>query len=140
MVNGRGKYRYWGFLYEDAECVTFSKGGELFIHPCFHGYYLATALFDKGAWRHAEEEHKAELTQYREYLGVEPRLKQLIIDAVDPVSLAEKEDKIMGFLNATVWKLLMHLGSHGKKLDYLDKEMLKNACNEPYHITRDPTK
>ena len=60
--NSVRKHRYVRLLYEDAEFVMFGKCSALLFNHVFPATIWLLPL---------EEQHKAELTQYNEYLGVE---------------------------------------------------------------------
>jgi hypothetical protein len=54
-------------------------------------------------------QHATNTRVFNEYRHVELALKKQLIDSVEPLFMAAKKDKVVGFANKTVRELLQHL-------------------------------
>ena len=130
--NGGGEHGHVGMVIDDAEYVTFSKGGTKFVVPTNPGPYPASVDTDKVIRERQLAEHKAECNEYETYLGVENYLRRMIVKAVDHEWLAEIESETMGFNHLSPQALLTHLRSVGGTLDHMDVTELFTNIQKPW--------
>ena len=130
--NGGGEHGHVGMVVEQAEYVTFSRGGAPFVVPTNPGPYPATVDPDPVIRERQIAEHKAEIVEYETYLGVENYLRRMIVKSVDHEWIAEVESETMGFNHLSPLQLLTHLRQVGGSLDHMDVTELIANLQKPW--------
>ncbi|KAL7483205.1 hypothetical protein ACHAW6_008848 [Cyclotella cf. meneghiniana] len=136
--NGGGEHGHVGMVVEQAEYITFSRGGAPFVIPTNPGPYPATVDADAVIRERQIAEHKAEIVEYETYLGVENYLRRMIVKSVDHKWIAEVESETMGFNHLSPMQLLTHLRSVGGSLDHMDITDLIANLQKPCGQARNP--
>lgn len=130
--NGGGEHGHVGMVVEQAEYITFSRGGAPFVIPTNPGLYPATVDADAVIRERQIAEHKAEIVEYETYLGVKNYLRRMIVKSVDHKWIAEVESETMGFNHLSPMQLLTHRRSVGGSLDHMDITDLIANLQKPW--------
>jgi hypothetical protein len=81
--NGGEEYGHVGMVIKEAEYITFSRAGTMFLIPTNPGLYPATVNKDKLVHECQIVEHKVECIEYETYLGVENYLCRMIVKLIN---------------------------------------------------------
>ena len=100
--------------------------------PTNPGPYPASVDQDKVICKRQIAEHKAEIVEYKTYLGVENYLRRMIVKSLDHEWLVEVESKTMGFNHLSPKALMNHLRNVGGSLDHMDVTELISNIQKPW--------
>eukprot|EP00804_Cyclotella_cryptica_P025760 CCRYP_002951-RA/>CCRYP_002951-RA protein AED:0.36 eAED:0.36 QI:0/0/0/1/0.5/0.33/3/0/427 len=126
------EHSHVGMVVEQAEYVTFSQGNAPFVVPTNPGPYPAIVNPDAVIRERQIAKHKAEIVEYKTYLGVENYLRQMIVKSVDHEWIAEVKSETMGFNHLSLMQLLTHLHQVGGSLDHMDVTELISNLQKPW--------
>ncbi len=90
-----------------------SHENEKFKSPMRFAYYPATVSSISVTHPKQETEHKAKIIQYKICMGVKCTCKEKLRQVADEERLEEIKDKIIGFQNVSILKILEHLEAKG---------------------------
>ena len=137
--NGGKEHGHVGMVVEKAKYITFSRNGNKFLAPTNPGPYPPSVDQDKIIRKRQIAEHKAEIVEYKTYLGVENYLHRMIVKSLDHKWLAKVESKTMGFNHLSPKALLNHLCNVGGSLDHMDVTELISNIQKPFNGIETPT-
>ena len=136
--NGGGEHGHIGMVVKDAKYITFSRSGASFQVPTNPGPYPASVDPDKIIRERQIAEHKAEIVEYKTYLGVENFLRRMIVKLLDHKWLAEVESETIGFNHLSPKALLSHLCNVSRSLDHMDVTELISNIQKPWDAIETP--
>jgi hypothetical protein len=123
---------------EEAEYITFFRNAERFLVPTNPGPYPTSVDSDKIIRECQIAEHKAEVVEYKTYLGVENYLRRMIVKSLDHEWLAKVESETMRFNHLSTKALMTHLRNVGGSLDHMDVMELISNIQKPWDAIETP--
>ena len=131
---GGGTLGHVGLILNQADYVLRSKGGVSFHMPKNPGQCPATLSADPTTREREMAEHKYAVKEYKQCIGMQMGLRDLIIQAVPKEHLAGITDKLLGLLQLTIQEILNHLVVEGADLEDYDVEELMGKMMESWSI------
>ena len=122
---GGGNHGHLGLVLKDARYLAIA--GVVFNRPNYPGVYDVNIAGNaaNAVRARAEAEHRALIQQYEVFKGVEKRLKNLIVEAVDEDYLEGIKDDIVGYINVTPLEMIQHLQTTTATLTVVDMSKIK---------------